>query len=216
MINSYLSVTVIAEWCTFIASLLLLDKNTTYWRWFKVLLFLVLCTETTGWYLYHKLNIYSNAIPFNVLMIVSNLFFMYILSRAPEMQTIRNWIIGLAAFFLVFALINLFFFQGFNRYNAHSESLADIMISLLCCYFLFTIIREEKHINLVQSEYFWLVSGLLLYSFGSALVYQFSDTLYRYYEQTGIEVGNYINYSLNLILYSSLIIAFVCRRKATR
>jgi hypothetical protein len=51
---------------------------------------------------------------------------------------------------------------------------------------------------------------------GSALLYQFSDLLGKYYEQTKINVGQYINYTLNLILYSCLIIAFICRRKTTR
>src|SRR6478735_6401614 len=120
MINSYLNITVIAEWCTFIASLFLLDKKTREWRQFKILLLLVLCTETSGWYLYVELGIANNALPFNILMLAGNCFFMCFFAYSRFMQRAKEWLIFSAAFFLLFGLINLFFFQGLWRYNSYS------------------------------------------------------------------------------------------------
>lgn len=216
MINSYFNITVIAEWCTFIASLILLDRKTTYWRLFIPLLFLVLCTETAGWYMYVYLKHSQNALPFNFLMLISNLFMVYFFSRAEALQPIKKGLKVAAMVFLVFGVGNLLFFQGPATYNNFSESLGDIILSLVCCYFLFTIIRSDEHIYLLKFDYFWLANGVLFYSLGSALLYQFSYVLDDYYRETNINVGELINATLNVFLNCSFIVAFVCRRKTTR
>jgi len=216
MINSYLNVTVIAEWITFIASVLLLDKRTTRWRLFIVLLFLVLCTETTGWYFINRLHIYNNALPFNILMLGSNIFFMWFFSKEALIQRTKKLLAFLGILFLIFGLLNLFFFQGFWIYNSISEAAGDIILSILCCYFLYTLVKDPAPVNLLNMDIFWLATGILFYSLGSAMLYQFSYLLADYYKKTNINIGNYINYALNLVMYTTMIIAFICRRKATR
>lgn len=216
MINSYLNITVIAEWLTFIISIIVLDRKTTVWRLFILLLFLVLCTETLGWYMYNRWKISNNALPFNILMLLSNSFFMWFFSRVTVLQKIKKWLLFFMCLFIAFGLVNLFYFQGLWVYNSFSESLGDIILSIICCYFLFTLVKNAEHIDILRFDYFWLANGILFYSLGSALLYQFSYLLISHYKQTGINVGEYINYGLNLILYSSLIIAFICRRKITR
>lgn len=216
MLNNYFNVIVIAEWVTFISSLFILDSRTKEWRLFKLLLFIILCAETTGAYLTMVKKIFDNALPFNLLMLISTVFFMWFLMRAKELQKIRKWLIFFSGLFVSFGLLNMFFFQGFWKYNTYSEALGDIILSVTCCYFLFVIVRNEEHIELLQFDYFWLANGILFYSLGNALFYPFSDLFYKYYLHTNINIGQYIIYTLNLILYSSLIIAFLCRRKTTR
>lgn len=213
---TYFNITVTAEWLTFLAALLLLDKKTGRWRLFILLLLLVLCTETAGWYMHVQLKMFDNALPFNILMIVSNAFFIWFFSRAELLQPVQHLLTILAAAFAFLALVNLLFFQGLWKYNSFSESAADIILVIICCYFLFTIVKSNEQISLAGFDYFWLANGLLFYCLGSGLLYQFSYLLMDYYEQTKIDIGTYVNYTLNLILYTSLIIAFICRRKTTR
>ncbi len=213
---TYFNITVIAEWLTFFAALLLLDKKTGFWQFFIPLMFLVLCTETIGWYMHVKLKIFDNALPFNILMILSNVFFIGFFSKAALLQPIHQLLKWLATAFAILAMINLLFFQGPWQYNSFSESAADILLVIICCYFLFTIVKSNEHFNLVGFDYFWLVTGLLFYCLGSGLLYQFSYLLRDYYEHTKIDVGTYVNYTLNVLLYTCLMIAFICRRKATR
>ncbi len=213
---TYLNITVIAEWITFFAAILLLDEKTGAWQLFIPLMFIVLCTETIGWYMHVKLKIVDNALPFNLLMILSNLFFIWFLRKAALLQPIKQLLKNIFITFALLSIVNLIFFQGPRRYNSFSESVADISLVIICCYLLFTIVKSNKHFNLVSFDYFWLSTGLLFYCLGSALLYQFSYLLREYYEQTKIDVGTYVNYTLNLILYTCLITAFKCRRKATR
>jgi hypothetical protein len=213
---TYFNITVIAEWFTFFAALLLLDRKAGVWQLFIFLMLLVLCTETIGWYMHVKLKIFDNALPFNVLMILSNVFFIWFFSKAELLEPVQQLLKLFAVTFAAIALINLIFFQGLWQYNSFSESAADIIIVIICCYFLFAVVKSNKHFNLVSFNYFWLATGLLFYCLGSALLYQFSYLLRDYYEHTKIDIGTYVNYTLNLILYSCLIIAFICQRKATR
>jgi hypothetical protein len=216
MMAEYFNITVIAEWITFFAAIILLDKRTGLWQLFILLMFVTLCAETIGWYMRTQRNIFDNALPFNILMIVSNVFFIWFFSKAKTLKYIKKLLMLLIYFFAVFATVNLIFFQGFWRYNSFSESLVDIAVVIICCYFLLALVRDNEHINLLSFDYFWLANGLLFYGLGSALLYNFSYLLREYYQQTKIDIGTYINYALNFILYTSFIIAFICRRKTTR
>lgn len=214
--STYFNFTVITAWCTFIAALVLLDRRTTRWRLFIPLMVLTLSAESIGWYMYWHMKIDYNALPFNCLMLTSISFFAWFLSGASLLQPVKKVILICIGLFLISGLINLFFFQGLHIYNAHTESLGDIMLSIICCYFLFKMISDTDDMNLARYDYFWLTVGILFYTLGSALLYQFSTVLENYYKRTQINAGNYINYALNLVLYSCLIIAFIWRRKTTR
>jgi len=216
MLSTYFNITVIAEWCTFTAAILLLDKKTKVWRLFILLFILIIATETTGWYLRTQMHQLNNALPFNLLMIVSTTFFIWFFTKTKYLFKIKQTLVYTGWIFALFAIINLFFFQGFTDYNAYSETLGDIMLSLICCYFLFTLLKDQEYINLLGYDYFWIATGILFYSMGSALLYQFSGVLREYYLESKFDIGTYINYGLNLILYTSLIIAFICRWKVTR
>lgn len=214
MLNGYLNITVFAEWCCFIAAIIFLDKKTKMWRFFILWLFLTLCTETTGWWL--RTHHFRNALPFNILMLVSKTFLIWFFSQSIFLQKVKPALLFFNVAFILLGLINLFFFQGFWIYNSYSETFADIILAITCCYFLYTVLTGNEYINLPHLDYFWLATGVLFSALGSALLYQFSYVLREYYLNTKIDIGTYINYGLNLILYSSLIIAFICRWKITR
>jgi hypothetical protein len=212
----YFNIITIIEWITLATSLFLLDKRTGYWRWFIAWLALTVIVEFTGWYMRVHIGIKQNALPFNLLMLVRILFFTYILSRAEMLGEVRKRLWVFASIFLCGALLNLFFYQGFNRYNSFTDSLANIVLAITCCYLLYMILIDERQLDVMKQEYFWLANGLIFYLLGSAMFFNFSYLLMDYYTRTGINLGTYLNSSLNLVLYINLIIAFVCRRKTSR
>jgi len=216
MLTNYFNITVIAEWGTFVLALLFLDRKTGIWRFFILLLFANLCAETTGWFMRTKLHYTSNALPFNVLTLLATPFFIWFFSKTNSLQKLRPILIFVTCLFVSFGVVNLLSFQGFWYYNSFTETLGDLILSVICCYFIYSILSQQEYTNLLASEYFWLATGILFSSLGSALLYQFSYALREFYLHSKIDVGTYINYGLNLILYSSLIVAFVCRWKSTR
>jgi hypothetical protein len=117
---------------------------------------------------------------------------------------------------MLYALINLFFFQGFWHYNQYTETIGDIIQVIICCYLFYSLLNEKAYRNLFSYEYFWLANGVLFSSLGSTILYHFPEAMSAYQKQTGINVFAILNNVLNVLLYGSLIIAFICRNRNTR
>jgi hypothetical protein len=215
MIASLLNITVISEWCAFISAIFFLRKRTTSWQFFILVLFLTICVETTGWYLAYFSSGGNNWI-FNILLLINDCFSIWLFSKAEPMRKIRKPLYLLIVCFIVFAICNLMFIEGTQKYNGYTEVLGDIMQATISCWFFYEVLREEKFRDLFRYEYFWLANGLLFCSLGSVVLYIFPDYLYAFYLNTKINVYGYINYLLNILLYGSLIIAFICRSRNTK
>lgn len=212
MLTTYFNPTVIIEWCCFIASFVFLVKNDK-WRVFTLFLFLTLIAESTGWYFRFILHVRNNNWIFNLLLLISVAFFTWIFSEAPQFLKLRGRIKKAAFILLLVSLVNLFLLQGYWTYNTYTEVGKDIFLSVLCCYFFFIILKEENFINLFKYEYFWLATGLLFYCLGNIVFYLFLDVFRNFYKETSINLVIIINSVLNILLYVSLIIAFICRAK---
>ena len=215
MFSAYFNITGIAEWCCFIASLLFLDKKTTYWRFFQLFLVLTISVETIGWYMNQIIKVKTNVLPFNILMLIRITFFIWLLTKAPEMKSLTK-LKFLIPLFGILGLMNLFFIQKLWVYNWYTQLLGDIIVVIMAVYFLFSVLKAPEYKDLFNYEYFWLANGLIVSSMGSILLYYFGNSLYQYYKETKIPVYNYLNSVLNVVLYGSLIIAFISRRKTTR
>ncbi len=216
MLHGYFNIAVIEEWITFFAALIILNRKTGIWQLFKILMLVILTAETVGWYLRTHGHMHENAIPFNVLMLLTNSFLIWFFAKTKWFEAERKILFTCIAVFSGFWIINILFFQGMWNYNYYSETLSDLMLTVICGAFFYKVLKSEDYIKLLQYEYFWLATGVLFSSLGSALLYHFSALLDQYHVNTGIDVGTYINFGLNTLLYLSLIISFICRRKATR
>lgn len=212
--TTYFNITVVAEWCTLTAAVIALDQKTGKWWLWIVLLLLGILTETIGWYLHNFMGLRPNALPFNIMMIIRSVFL--ICFFADRGQGFPFLVKIFLIVFSIAAIANFLLYQGFWQYNFYSESLADIFLIILCCRYILLLVRRPEYTNLLANEYFWFSIGLLFYSMGSAFLYNFYQLLADYRHETGINVGLYLNYGLNILLAGCLIIAFICRRKATR
>lgn len=216
MLSNYFNITVIAEWLVFFAAIFLLNRDTGKWRLFIILLFLTLCAESTGWYISNILKKSNNSTVFNFLLIINISFFGWMLTKAEPFKKAKLTItIAIVAFILI-AIANLFFIQGLWIYNSYTEMIGDVMLAIICCYFFYVMINETNFRDLLKYEYFWLSTGVLFSSLGGIILYMFLNLLQTYKKQTGINVYGYINYAINLLLYGSLIVAFICRRMITK
>jgi hypothetical protein len=208
--------TIIAEWVTFIVALHLLPRRVGVWRFFVLLLSATLVVETIGWYSSYIRKLDHNSWIFNLFMMASTVFWLWIFRFAEPMAKAGKLLRVLKAVFICFGFINLVFFQGFQKYNWYTEVLGDVEVSAVCCYFFYVCLQEEEFRDLFRYEYFWLANGLLFSSLGSAVLYIFLEALYAFKKQTQIPVYDYINSGLNFLLYGSMIIAFICRNRNTR
>lgn len=213
MLQYYFNITTIAEWCSLILAFAFLNKATGRWRLFIPFLILTICAEATGGYISYVLKRSNNSIPFNILLILTVPFFLYIFSTSETFAKTKKRIHLVITVFFLLSLLNLFFFQGFEIYNAYTEMIGDLILAVISCYFLYRMLSVEVYRNLFKDEYFWLAAGLLFSSLGSVILYLFLTPLQTFASATHINIYGYINYGVNLLLYINLIIAFSCRRK---
>jgi|GEM_PF-526760 len=216
ILGELFNITFSAECCLFLCATLLLDEKTGIWKRFKSFFLYILIAEVVGWYMSDVMGIENNNWVFNILLIYTGGFTIWILSQAdPFIRTKRKLKKGIILY-LLFALTNMAFFEGFRNYNAYTEMILDLIVCYYCCYFFYKTLEEPEYRNLYRYEFFWLAVGFLFSSLGSAILYIFISSLTSFSKHTHIDIYGYINSGLNVVLYSSLIISFICRRKNTR
>lgn len=216
LLTSLFNFVVTAEFITFIAAIFLLRKKRTgIWRLFIALFVVTILTETIGWYWNHFLH-KPNGWIFNINLVITIVFLLWMLSTAEPVRKTARVIYAVIIFFVAAALVNLLFFQGFVYYNQYTETIGDILQVIVCCYFFYALITEETYRNLLAYEYFWLANGILFSSMISTFLYIFPVVLRDFQKHTGINAFGIVNNVLNILLYGSIIIAFICRNRNTK
>src|SRR6478736_5943772 len=104
MVHGYFNVTVVEEWITFFAALLFLNRKTGAWQLFRLLMSFILIAETVGWYL--RVNGYRqyNAMPFNVLMLLTDSFLIWFFGVTKWFEGERKILLIAVVLFLAFWL----------------------------------------------------------------------------------------------------------------
>jgi hypothetical protein len=103
-----------------------------------------------------------------------------------------------------------FTIQPLNAYNSYAVIIKNSLLSIwILCYYreLFVLL----HINRIEQEpLFWISTGVLFYSLGDFFV----EGLMNYLISHSMDLAQklyYIYYLLNILLYLTFIMAFLCK-----
>ena len=206
----------ISELSALLAALFLLRKRSGEWRFFTAYLILIVVIETIGWYTGEVLQTDKYSWIYNIYLLAMGWFYLWILSKAPVMARHRRDFRVLLYVFMVCAVANLLFYQRWTVFNSYTEVLGNVMLAAVCCWLLFKLLKDDSPTRLTADPHFWLANGLLFFSLGNITVYLFYSFLGTFYKQTHIPLGYYIVNTTNVVLYGSLIAAFVCRKQTTK
>ncbi|KAB2810109.1 hypothetical protein [Phaeocystidibacter luteus] len=86
---------------------------------------------------------------------------------------------------------------------------SGVLIGLSVLYFL-SVMKSEEFINLFKSANFWISSAMLIYFSANMLIFAYTD----YLAEQSMELFSavwYIHTGLNVIFYSLLTVALLCR-----
>ncbi len=152
----------------------------------------------------------SNHWIYNVFTPIEFTFYLYFFYIIINNNVIRKGIrIGWAIFF-AFAILNISFFQTFWSFNSYTYTLGSIEVIFCCCLYLIDLMRSRDYVNLAKYPYFWVCTGVIFFYLGSFA----SDALFEFIRinnKTNLSyLTRFIIDSLNVILYSCFIIAFLC------
>ena len=111
---------------------------------------------------------------------------------------------------LVFA-INVFLVQKSSVFQSMTNSLGSLLVVAACIYYFWELFQQSTYIKLGREPAFWICSGLLFYYACSFPIYGLINFITT--EIGIIKVLAIILDSVNIFLYLSFIIAFLCRLK---
>lgn len=155
----------------------------------------------------------SNVWLYNTFVIISSVFYLLLVRNVIISRKVRMFLLYAAILFPVFVMINIFFLQpAKDQFVSISLALGSLLIVFATIVYFYELFTTDKYINLAKDPFFWICSGLLFfYSCGFPL-FALNNFLYS---SSNIFIKNYssIISLLNILLYSSFIIASLCRVK---
>jgi hypothetical protein len=212
------NIEIILVFLSFLASLTTYFRKGTrlFLKIFPFFLFVTLIVEIVGQYLSdHKRN---NTLLYNFFGVFEFTFYFWILRLIIRNAVAKKIIFHLLWIYPIISLVNIFFIQKLNIFGTITYSLGCLFIVVITIYYFFELFQLPPAIPLLREPAFWICSGLLLYYCCSfpmfALMTHLGKNTPRFITKN---LDNILNL-LNILLYSSFTIAFLCRprvRKST-
>lgn len=147
---------------------------------------------------------------YNIFTVIEFVFYFWMFSRIIQKTSIKKVLrICLWAYPLAF-VINKTFIQKGEQYHTYTAGLGSFLIVLAAVYYFYELFQSEKSIDLVREPSFWISSGLLFFYSCSFPLF----SLVSHFYSPSNKIINYLaslSSLLNILLYSSFIIAFLCR-----
>ena len=200
---------------TLLASLLVYFQQETdiYLRLFPLFLLLTLTVILVSIYLLaHSKN---NTLLYNFFTSFEFCFYFFILYRIIQKRLAKTIIFYILCIYPLIALFNIFFIQGLTSFHSVTYALGCLLIVTICIYYFFELFQLSHSINLARQPAFWICSALLFFYACSFPIFGLANFL-RSLPYVIIKNLEAIIDILNIFLYSSFTIAFLCRLRTRK
>lgn len=178
-------------------------------RVFPPFLLLTLIAEVWGDYLWQSGR---NNIPhYNFFSTFEIVFYLFFLAKIHRTNNIRKAIYILTPIYIVFAFLNIMYFQGYTTFHTISFSVGSLLIVFFTITYFLDLLRFPKSEELVTNPYFWICSGLLFFYICGFPLYGLVNLWADIAPILIDNLSRFINI-LNIFLYSLFTISFVCIR----
>jgi len=143
---------------------------------------------------------------------VEFLFYMFLLREVIVGKWMKMIIVYTAGFYTAFILIYYIFIQRISIFSATTYAVGCLLITILCIYYFYELFQSSRAVNLVRQPIFWICAGLLFFYCCSFPIFGLLNYLNRAPNIIKKNIA-VILLLLNVFLYSSFTIAFLCRIK---
>lgn len=155
----------------------------------------------------------SNHWWFNIFTVAEFLLYSYLFSKAitnQKLATIIRWSIPV---YLVLAIANMYFIQGFTRFHTITYRIGAIMIVVWSYLYFRQLLQSDQEIVLLKNPMFWIATGLLFFYLGFFVYMNAFDLIVYKVIGYNVQLWRGISYSLNTLLYSCFLIALLCQTR---
>ena len=199
----------------FLASLTLFFQPATerYLKYFSVFLLIncLMDTATNISALHQVNNVFFN----NVVQMFVIAFELYLVREIVQGRKAKNVFLYFLIIYMLLSLANFFLVQKTSVFNTMTYCLGCLLIVSACIYYFWELFQLRYSVNLLRQPSFWICSGLLFFyacSFPMQGLLNFINSL----PQVIIQNLFSIFILLNISLYLSFTIAFLCRLKTRK
>jgi hypothetical protein len=205
----------IASAIPFLASLTVFFQPAAerYLKYFSFFLFINLLIQAVTCYmaLYHINNIFLN----NITDLVVITFQLYLLREMVAGRKARKVFLYIFLIYPVVDISDIFLVQRFGNFHTMTYSLGSLLIVTVCIFYFWELFQRKSSIDLIRQPAFWICSGLLFYYCCTLPLYGLTNLIEKL--PTVILQNLFtILIVINICLYLSFTIAFLCRVKINR
>jgi hypothetical protein len=149
-------------------------------------------------------------------------FYFFVIGQVIVSKKVKRRIFYITMTFLIFAYINLFFFQRNDLFNPINFTIGTVIAVIFCIYYFFELFQKTEAQSLVRLPGFWIVSAIL---FNVVLIFpifaliSFMDQLSKTNQRTSLIILNNIVAIFNIIsvlTYTLYSIGFLCRIRTSK
>lgn len=138
------------------------------------LLVLLTCLGEISIYLLTVLGI-NNLPAVHIFTVLQFIVLVWIMKKGLSSYFPKNVFQGLIIGFVLFALIDAFFLNGWYNFNSYSRPLASFILPFLALCFFYKTMKELKISSLEREPLLWLSIGIIIYFPSSLLVFLFTN-----------------------------------------
>ncbi len=165
----------------------------------------------TNYLAFHRSN---TVLLSNLSTMVSFCFYMYILREVVHGPKAKRILLYCLLAFPLISIVNIFLVQKSGVFQTMTYSLGCLLVVAACIYYFLELFRSRSYVNLLREPAFWICSGLLFYSACSFPVYGLIN--FMSLDFSFIRIILYILGFVNILLYLSFTIAFLCRLRTRK
>ena len=194
----------------FLASLIIYFRPNPhkYLRFFPILLAMEYIVQKVGLYL--TVSARNSTLLYNVWSPVLFCFYFYFLSQIIHNRVLKPVLRWLPAVFAGLATIDMFFIQGKQVFNSMTFALGALLVVALCIFYFFELFQRTQPVVLTRQPAFWICAGLLFFH---ACTFPLLGLANFMRSAPAVVLNNFTTILdlLNVLLYLSFTIAFLCR-----
>jgi len=157
----------------------------------------------------------ANAAMYNFFSVFEFSFYFFILGEIIKNVRVKKIVRAIIWLYGLLAIGNIVFIQKIYGFPSLTYMIGAFLIVVICIYYFFELFQISHSVTLVRQPAFWICSGLLFFyccSFPIFASMNLTKTLPPFiFRNFGLIVN-----ILNVLLYSSFTIAFVCRLRTRK
>jgi hypothetical protein len=184
-----------------------------YLRLFTWFLFLTIVVEIIATVMsVRKIN---NTLLYNIFTSFEFVFYFWFLRQVVSGVVVRKILSYCMLLYPLLSLAEIIIRRKENGFHSATYSLGCLLIVAMCIYYFIELFQRPQAANLIAESTFWICSGLLFYYCCSFPFFALSN-YFNHVPNVIIRNLVFIINMMNILLYSSFTIAFLCRIRTRR